>query len=693
VNPLAAYPFLRMLLPLACGIALHGFYPQAFSRIGIQNTAGTWLVFPVLAVAFLLFSAFWRGRAIGNVFTYLALVSAGITAALWHTETRKSDHYLHMQKARRLQVLVRDAVPGNGTYRRLETEVLRVEDSSGRVQQASGHLLVYLAKADSLQVLPGDIMLVPAALKEIPGPALPGMFDFRSWMLARGYARQVYVNHNQCQWQEKAHDLRSALAGISIRVRQLIHSHLKPEAAGLLESVLLGYRRDISREDREAFAKTGTLHVLAVSGLHVGIIYAILLWLSTVILGKSRPLLRVASITAVLWTYALLTGLSPSVTRAVLMFSIMLLGMAFKQHNISLNTLCAAGFLMLCFYPAWLFEAGFLLSFTAVAGILLFYPVMEGWWQPKRKIFRFIWQLLLVTLAAQLGTLAVSLYAFHQFPVWFLPSNLVVIPAITLFLILGLLALSVGWIPFVGAACWALLDGFGHALLQLVRMMAALPHATVPIYIGMTAAGLVFLICGGLYWWWSNLNTRRPWLMLAASLLLLVHLAYRDYGITTAQTETYLSMYRNTPVVVLAGRGEALIAGYNMQPSGLDSLEKQLENWLRRNKVQRVAKTSLTDGQSLTGQSYRLQAGEILDLPYARLHFRYGPQRYRTEGVDAAIQVPLNRQGQHEIMADTICLQVLLFERLSRYYTSGECHTFVRIPPGYFNLAEGVAKF
>lgn len=211
------------------------------------------------------------------------------------------------------------------------------------------------------------------------------------------------------------------------------------------EALVLGVTSGLDPEVAQPFASTGTLHVLAVSGMHVGIIYAIILVLLSPLTFWSGNRWTTAGISLLLlWFYALITGLSPSVLRAVVMFSLMTAARPFGVRTNIWNTLAASVFLLILSDPFLISRIGFLLSYLAVAGIVWIAPMLSGHWEPENKVMVWIWTTLCVTTAAQILTMPVTLACFGKLPVYFLPANLIIIPLSTIALVLSLAGLVLG---------------------------------------------------------------------------------------------------------------------------------------------------------------------------------------------------------------------------------------------------------
>tara|TARA_R100000935_G_scaffold58757_1_gene97602 strand:+ start:39245 stop:41302 length:2058 start_codon:yes stop_codon:yes gene_type:complete len=322
---------------------------------------------------------------------------------------------------------------------------------------SKGNILLQVRK-DSLPpvLLVDDVFLVSGNIQPVPEPKNPHQFNYAAYMKTVGVYGQLLCKHRAILSSEKG---KTTLVGFSEHIRNHLITKLKStplqtNERSILQALVLGQRRDIDKALYNDYAAAGAIHILAVSGLHVGILYFILLSLfKPLTYLKYGSLLRSFLIVIVLWCFAILAGLSPSVVRAVTMFSFFTFATAIKRPTNSFNTLFLSFFLLLLMRPNWLFHVGFQLSYLAVFSILWIQPKLYKLYQPKFYLDRLFWGIITVTIVAQLGIIPLSLYYFHQFPGLFFVTNIVILP------VLGIL-LAGGLLLVVLAACNALPDFF-----------------------------------------------------------------------------------------------------------------------------------------------------------------------------------------------------------------------------------------
>ena len=342
-----------------------------------------------------------------------------------------------------------------------QLEVIALRDSLGWVK-SKGKVLIYHKSITPL--LPGQVILVGKSPESIPPPAFPNEFDYKGF-LARSdiHFRQFIGEKFTLIDSSEVATPNFWLEDFRKNLVEVIDAKVPdPDSRQIASALLLGQKQDLDKAIRDAYAETGTMHILAVSGLHVGIIYAILLFpLKGIRLQKRSRKIYLVAVILLIWAYAVLTGFSPSVIRAATMFSLFTAGQMRERRPSSFNILAFSAILMVAFDPGVIYEVGFQLSYLAVAGILLLQPLILRWWLPSNPILEYLWQMTAVSLAAQLATFPLSIFYFHIFPTYFLLANLIIIPLSFLVMQVGIPLLVFGWIPFVS-------DGLGWILSEMI---------------------------------------------------------------------------------------------------------------------------------------------------------------------------------------------------------------------------------
>lgn len=369
-----------------------------------------------------------------------------------------------------------------------------------RWNHATGKVLVYLYQNDSMpEISKGDFILFPNKLDSITNRGNPFEFDYASYLNRKGCYYQAFLSpeeitilHGGTQRQGKLSKLRSQL------LLSLQKNIKDTTTASLTEATLLNERTSLDNQLWKAYSVTGIAHIIAISGMHVslffGIILAMLWWLKPQKLRWIKYFLGLP----IIWGYIAITGFPPSAVRAAVMFTIIFVCLYLRKDQNPLNFLAATGFLLLCYNPLWLFDTGIQLSFSAVASIFLFYKPVHSLWLPKNKVSKYLWSAVSVSLAVQILVFPIVVYYFHQFPVWFLISN---IPASVYSLLLMVMGLLIFLLDGLGIPCiWLgnLMIFMTHYFHQLIFLLAShTPEALRQLYLSnlefwVLLSGIIF---------------------------------------------------------------------------------------------------------------------------------------------------------------------------------------------------------
>ena len=385
--------------------------------------------------------------------------------------------------------------------------IAKVEEINNN--QASGNIIVNLLKDTTItnsKFRVDDIIYTKNQLLKIAPMRSPYQFDYSDYLKKHGIYAQVNLNSIDFL---KIKPAELSLNGFAASVRDHINFKLKrfnleSDSKAVFNALLLGQRQELSEDLKADYINAGVIHILAVSGLHVGIIM-LLLQVILKPLGNFRRsrIVRTGIILLAIWCFAFITGFSPSVLRAATMFTFIQIGLLLNQRQAGINALITSAFILLLIKPQLIYEVGFQLSYSAVFFIMWLYPKFNTLWEPQNKLVKYYWQLILVSIAAQLGVLPLSLFYFHQFPGVFLIANLVVLPAIGILLIYGILIIlliSLNALPLFLASGFDLLlsimNRFISALADLDLLLFKNIYFSAPLvvvsYLILIAAVIVF---------------------------------------------------------------------------------------------------------------------------------------------------------------------------------------------------------
>lgn len=549
-------PFVRVVIPFASGIAISALF-SGFSTFQLLLLA---LILLIISVIISLKGDFLRNLWSGVTFSVFFLL-AGV--AMYQLKTQKqifpeADFYT--------ATLLETPEERPKTYR---AEVLLtatgLEDS---IKAYKENLIVYFAKTDSL-TLPavGEQIIFFRTPSEIANDQNPYSFDYRAYMQRREIFRQVWLPAES--WMKTGVDEKLRIRVLAEKTRGYLleiykRSGLEGDELSILSALTLGYRKSLDAEVRQTFANSGAMHVLAVSGLHVGILFLAFKWLFSFLKRSlwGRWVYVIAAL-LVLWGYAFITGLSPSVQRAALMFSLVQIGDGLRRPANIYNTLAASACILLAIKPVLLFEVGFQLSYSAVLGIVYFQPKLSAFLVFRNKIANYIWGLFTVSVAAQIGTFAVSSFYFKQFPVWFWITNFFVIPAAFVFIVLAAAILLFSFFPVISSFLATITGNLVSFVYWILQKVEALP--------GSVYAGFYFdinsliIVLGSVFALVLFMESKRKLFLFSFSGLLILFILNNTMARYEENNRKELIVYQhNEPVVhVIDGR-----ENYLFVPSG-----------------------------------------------------------------------------------------------------------------------------
>ncbi|MEM9824030.1 MAG: ComEC/Rec2 family competence protein, partial [Bacteroidota bacterium] len=492
-------PFVRLLLPFLVGIFLAHQFAFHSSSIDLLLLVLAGILFGMALRPLAFAQRWWYG-----VLLHLFLLLFGFQLTIHHND-RLSPSYFgsRILKSNTIRAKVLD-LQEKGERFRLVLSVESIGTPDSQQVNCKGQLLSYLPN-DSLtrQLQYGDLLLIHTKITPISPPQNPHAFDFRQYWQSQNIYHQCFVQakHWQLLARDRGHLILAKAFDLRSQLLTILRAHLPSENEyAVAAALILGSKEYLTSELRNAYAGTGAMHVLAVSGLHVGFIYLGLAFLLRLIRSRHPYWLRLKVVFLILgiWSFALLTGASASVMRAAAMFSFLIIGQAMKHHPSIYNSLAASAFCLLCWNPFLLLNVGFQLSYLAVLGIVYFQAKIYRLWVIDQVLGDYLWKMSSIALAAQLITFPISLYYFHQFPVYFWLSGLVVVPAAMVVLASGLLLfLFSPLIPFLAQLLGSLLYWSLWLMNAIIFLIHQIPAAVVPgIWISSLALLLLYLFLG-----------------------------------------------------------------------------------------------------------------------------------------------------------------------------------------------------
>jgi len=355
----------------------------------------------------------------------------------------QSSHFSHIEQidSTVFRFKIIEVLKTTAFSERYFAEVTQIDNKS-----TTGKILLSKNLKDSLPSLEiDDEILVCTPIKKIIPPLNPHQFNYKNYLEKLGVYHQLKLaKDNYIITENTSTTLSGSAAKIRIYImNQLATEGFDAEELSVMYALLLGERSSISPETYTSYKNAGAVHILAVSGLHIGVLLLLIqLLLKPLYYVRDGKTLTLILTILLLWGYAFIAGLSPSIIRACTMFSFVAYALHLNRPSNTYNILSLSIlFILLFINPLLLFQVGFQMSYAAVFAIVWIYPLLQKFWQPSHFIMRYFWQLLSVSIAAQVGVLPISLFYFHQFPTLFFISNLLVIPALGFILGFGILTI------------------------------------------------------------------------------------------------------------------------------------------------------------------------------------------------------------------------------------------------------------
>jgi len=475
------FPMVRILLPFMAGIIV---------SVTISASSGIplfiWIIFLLLtlAAAYIPFKKFrfvkrWLFGVLASAFLFVS----GYNSVLLHKEILRPEHFSKVQNKGIFIATVNEALQEKDHSFKTILRIKGIKKGNTMIK-ADGLVLTYFAK-DSVKKPPaeGSEITFSGDVQSISPPQNPGAFDYRKYMANNNVYHQVYLNNYSWKLLEnpQGFNLLQTAHKLSAKfINTLNNNGLKGKEFKVASALLLGQKDMLDNETLQAYSGAGVMHILCVSGLHVGVIFIIINFLLGFMKGKGWQLyLKTVIILLTIWAYAFLTGLSPSVMRAAIMFTFISIGTATNRYVHIINSLAVSAFALLLYNPLMINNIGFQLSYIAIIGIVFINKPIADLWNPKNRIAEYVWGLIAVSIAAQVATAPLAMLYFHQFPAYFIPANLVAIPLSFLAIYSGVAVLATSVLPVISNIFGILTNYILFALNYSVGFIEKLPYSVL----------------------------------------------------------------------------------------------------------------------------------------------------------------------------------------------------------------------
>ncbi len=568
-----AFPVVRYLLFFVLGIVAYlqtqsGGMPPS----GVPNFHEYFYYFVgVLLLAFGV-SIYLQKPVLRGTILSLLLFFVGWILTYQKTAINHTNHFTNLPQFTHYQAVITSNVEVKSKTYKVEATVNSIK-VDGKWQNSEGKVLLYFNKQESERPQYGDVFLLKNMPREVEAPKNPEEFDYRKFLQYKG----IYAHH--FLWGKEyikiGHEPPSKILEISYKANQYADSVFKasiqtPNEYAVANAMVVGLRDDIDNDLLNAYSASGAIHVLSVSGMHVGILFLFLGWIFGWIKkhGKYGKQIFTALIISILWTYAVFTGLSSTVLRATVMFSFIQLGTAIDRKQNIYNTLAISALLLLCWNPYWLIDVGFQLSYLAIIGIVFLHPYLNQLATPNNPAIRSLWEGSCVCFSAQLFTFPLSVYYFHQFPAYFLIAN----PFVAFFsfsvLPAGLALLFFAKIPIFSTVIIFILKYSLLLLNKSIFIVEKLPLATLKGFsisipeMLMLYATMMLII---LFFLRSEIKYLR-FTLLIFSILACINV-FKDYSQSNQKNLTFHFIPKKSGISIIDGKSATFIADSSLLES------------------------------------------------------------------------------------------------------------------------------
>jgi competence protein ComEC len=588
-------PFVILIIPFLLGIS--------FGLNFLHSTHIIFLIIPLGLLCVLFFALnfnysrfnLYKIQWVGGSLVTLILFLTGWVSVVQYNELNNGKHFSKVTAQYSIVKINNEPTIKNGLVR-FTAEVEKAVTNSKQTT-VNGTLLIAIKDSSAKTLYYGDELLIPAKFNVIEPPYVPAEFNYKKYLANQNIYYQAFLYPKQ--YVVIDHNTGNALIAYSLRLRQRLVEKLKrnmtdTSAIAVASTLILGYKADLSNDILQAYSKTGTVHVLSVSGAHVAIIFILL----NVLLGflnkyKYGKLFKALLIIALIWYYSLLTGFSPAVCRAVVMITMVIIGKTYSRYINTLNILAISAFALLLYDPLFITDVGFQLSYLAVIGLIVFQPIVYRWLKFKNKWADKLWALCSVSIAAQVITFPLSAFYFHQFPVYFLISNLFIVIPVEVIIYVGILYLSLPQIPVVSKILGYILEKSIIFMNKVLAIIEHTPFASIgKIWLNTAEYLLAYIIIICLFYF---LFDRKAWLLrvsAVAVLLLCISSSLKNVKNFSNNHIALLNLKKHTGLIFKSGNDAVVLSDFK---AGDKNYQYSIQPYLDSNRVLNASVFNIKD--------------------------------------------------------------------------------------------------
>ena len=472
-------PFSRLLLAFIIGILLQWYFSLPVTIIVIS--------FISFLLAFMLYYFFplqikFRFQFIQGILMLLTISGAAMFIT-WQKDIRHHPHWFgHIYNDSSL-LIIRINEPLIEKFKSYKAEACaEAVINNSKEFPAEGNLFIYFSKDSTPGLHYGDRILVKMPSQRIKNAGNPGAFNYERYAAFQQTFHTIYLRPGK--WillsGRNINPLSSFIFSVRSYIVYVLHKYMSgnQDVLGIAEALLIGYKEDLDKDLVQAYSNAGVVHIIAISGLHLGLIYVMLAWIFLRLpFIKDQKLIKVILILSCLWLFSLLTGASASVLRSAVMFTCIVIGKHFFKQASIYNSLAASAFILLGYNPFFLWDVGFQLSYLAVIGIVVLQKPVESLLFLNNSWLKKLWNMLAITIAAQVLTFPICIYYFHQFPNLFFITNMIAVPLSTVILFAEIFLITFSWLPVLPLYIGKVTGWLVWLMNSIIRMCNGIPFS------------------------------------------------------------------------------------------------------------------------------------------------------------------------------------------------------------------------
>ena len=554
------FPLARITIGFISGILFAYYFHLPLSLLFILLS----ISISVFGVLYFLFKNKSKNVFYFGLTTYLLSFLIGISTQVIHIDHFQKSNYSHIttifEEPHSISLIIREKLKSTPFSDRYIAIINRIDK-----KEQTGRIILNIQK-DSLnnEFEIGTPLLIKGILSKNRPPNNPNQFDYSKYLENKQIYAQLYADVEEIKiGTEIEKNIWYYSSKLRTRIiRNLEKNNFNKTELNVAIALIMGQQQDISPEIIRDYQYAGAVHILSVSGLHIGFILIFVTFILKPIPNTKRgSFIKLLIILASLFTFGIIAGLAPSVVRSVTMFSFVAIGNHLRRSVNIYHTLLVSILLILLFEPSFLFDVGFQLSYLALFFIIWLQPLLASIWLPKNKISKYIWDILTVSFAAQIGTLPLSIYYFHQFPGLFFVTNLIVIPLLSIIMILGVLVMLLAAFNSIPIFLSQLLESSIYYLNKIINAIASLEQfilKDIPLHFYLLLSSYLIVITAII--WLKKPNFNKLVMVLISIIITQISYLSIQWNIQNEQEWIVFNIKRNTLLVERNGENITIYA-------------------------------------------------------------------------------------------------------------------------------------